>query len=72
VALPPRAGGAGGGRRVDVESADGRRFVSMHYWAYAFGAAPAPPRGPEPPAAAPAPSPDDGGDGGGAPEGNAP
>jgi hypothetical protein len=32
VALPPADGGAD--RWVEIESADGRRFVSMHYWAY--------------------------------------
>jgi hypothetical protein len=49
VALPPASGGAGAeGRRIEIESADGRRFVSMHYWAYDAGAAPpepAPPPG---------------------------
>ncbi|HEU4406851.1 MAG TPA: hypothetical protein VFS43_16405 [Polyangiaceae bacterium] len=46
VALPPASGA--GERRVEVESTDGRRFVSMHYWAYDAGAAPPEPAAPPP------------------------
>lgn len=45
VALPP-ASNAGEGRKIEVESADGRRFVSMHYWAYDAGATPPEPAPP--------------------------
>ncbi len=52
IALPPTAD-AGAGRWVEVESADGRRFVSMHYWAYDPGAPPPEAPAPRAPAAPP-------------------